>query len=217
LHQAAPQRSVPRPCVYPFLGSVDAIGFVNCYRRSAEIFAEEEQVKYFYRVVSGAVRTYKTLENGRRLITAFYVPGDAFGLETRGEHRLSGQAISASKLFLIGRSAFVARAARDSRIANQLWTHTAAELQRVQDHIRLFAMPARERVAGFLVDMAKRLSADGEVELPMVRQDIADYLGLTIETVSRSLTQLEDLEAIGIRASRHILLRNYRALVQLST
>jgi CRP-like cAMP-binding protein len=64
--------------------------------------------------------------------------------------------------------------------------------------------------------MAQRLSASDEVELPMVRQDIADYLGLTIETVSRSFTQLEELNAIEIRASRRILLRNYSALVRLS-
>ena len=215
-HQAAPQRSVPPTCVYPFLDSIEPIGFANCYPRKAKIFAEEEKAKYFYRVVSGAVRTYKALENGRRQIAAFYLPGDAFGLETRDEHTLSAEAITESKLFLIGRSALVALATRDNGIANQLWTHTAAELRRVQDHIRLFAMPARERVAGFLVDMAKRLSVDGEVELPMARQDIADYLGLTIETVSRSFTQLEDLEAIKIRESRRILLRDYSALVQLS-
>jgi CRP/FNR family nitrogen fixation transcriptional regulator len=215
-HQAAPQRSMPPTCVHPFFGSIELIGFVNSYRRCAKIFAEEEKAKYFYRVVNGAVRTYKTLENGRRQIAAFYLPGDVFGLETRDEHTLSAEAITESQLFLVGRSAIVALAARDNGIASQLWTHTAAELRRGQDHIRLFAMPSRERVAGFLVDMAKRLSVDGEVELPMARQDIADYLGLTIETVSRSFTQLDDLGAIQIRESRRILLRNYSALAQLS-
>jgi CRP-like cAMP-binding protein len=162
------------------------------------------------------VRSCKTLESGRRQIAAFYVPGDVFGLETRDEHTLSAEAIAESKLFLIRRSTLVTLAERDNDVAGQLWTHTAAELRRVQDHIRLFALPARERVAGFLVEMAQRLSASDEVELPMVRQDIADYLGLTIETVSRSFTQLEELNAIEIRASRRILLRNYAALVRLS-
>jgi CRP-like cAMP-binding protein len=78
-------------------------------------------------------------------------------------------------------------------------------------------MPARERVAGFLVQMARRLSANDEVELPMTRQDIADYLGLTIETVSRSFTKLEDLDAIKIRTSRRILFQNYSALVRLTS
>jgi CRP/FNR family nitrogen fixation transcriptional regulator len=215
-HQAAPPRSGPPTCVYPFLDSFEPMGFVNSYPRYAKIFAEEEKARYFYKVVSGAVRTYKVLENGRRQITAFYVPDDIFGLEAREEHTLSADAITESKLLLIGRSALVALAMQDNGIASQLWTHTAAELRRVQDHIRLFAMSARKRVAGFLVDMAERLSVDGEVELPMARQDIADYLGLTIETVSRSFTQLEDLEAIKIRESRRILLRNYTALVRLS-
>ena len=77
-------------------------------------------------------------------------------------------------------------------------------------------MPARERVAGFLVEMAHRFSTNGEVELPMTRQDIADYLGLTIETVSRSFTHLEDIAAIKVRTPRRIVLRNYSALVRLS-
>jgi CRP/FNR family transcriptional regulator, nitrogen fixation regulation protein len=184
--------------------------------RDAEVYGEEEQVNYFYKVVSGSVRTYKILENGRRQIAAFFMPGDIFGLETREEHTLSAEAIAGSSLFLIRRSALVALAEQDKDVAGQLWTLTAAELRRVQSHIRLFALPALGRVAGFLVEMAQRLSANDEVELPMGRQDIADYLALTIETVSRSLTQLEDLDAIKIRTSRRILLRDHSTLMRLS-
>ncbi len=191
------------------------MGFMMFYPRYAEIYGEEEQAKHVYKVISGSVRTCKILENGRRQITDFYVPGDVFGLETRGEHTMSAEAIAKSNLFLISRSALVGLAERDKDVAGQLWTLTAAELRRVQDRIRLFAMPARERVAGFLVEMAQRLSAKGEVELPMARQDIADYLALTIETVSRSFTQLECLGAIKIQTSRRILFPNYSALVRL--
>jgi CRP-like cAMP-binding protein len=216
-HQAAPQRGVPPTCAHPFLGgAIELIGFIIFYPRDAEIYGEEEQAKYFYKVVGGSVRTYKTLENGRRQIAAFYVPGDIFGLETRGEHTLSAEAIAESNLLLVKRSALIALAERDKDVAGQLWTLTAAELRRVQDHIRLFALPSRERVAGFLVEMAERLGANDEVQLPMTRQDIADYLGLTIETVSRSLTQLEHIDAIRVRTPRRILLRDYLALVRLS-
>jgi CRP/FNR family transcriptional regulator, nitrogen fixation regulation protein len=215
-HPATPQCGGRSTCAHPFLGSTELMGFLISYPRYAGIYGEEDKAEYFYKVVSGAVRTCKALESGRRQIAAFYVPGDVFGLETRDEHTLSAEAIAESKLFLIRASTLVTLAGRDNHVARQLWTHTAAELRRVQDHIRLFALPALERVAGFLVEMAQRLSASDEVELPMVRQDIADYLGLTIETVSRSFTQLEDLDIIKIRISRQILLRNYSALVRLS-
>jgi CRP/FNR family transcriptional regulator, nitrogen fixation regulation protein len=216
-HHATPQRDVPPTYARPFLGASELMGFIISYSPDAEIYGEEEQAKYFYKVVSGSVRTYKTLQNGRRHIAAFYVPGDVFGLETRGEHTLSADAVAESSLLLIKRSSLVALAKRNKDVAAQLWTLTAAELRRVQDHIRLFALPARERVAGFLVEMAQRLAADDEIELPMARQDIADYLGLTVETVSRSFTQLERLDAITVRTSRRIVLRNYFALVRLST
>lgn len=214
--RATPQSTGPSTYAHPFIGSIELMGCMISYPRYAEIYGVEDQAEYFYKVVSGAVRTCTTLENGRRQISAFYVPGDVFGLETLDEHTLSAEAIAESKLFQIRRSALVALAGRHHDVAGQLWTHTAAELRKVQEHIRLFAMPARERLAGFLVQMARRLSANDEVELPMTRQDIADYLGLTIETVSRSFTQLEDLDIIKIRISRQILLRNYSALVRLS-
>ena len=79
----------------------------------------------------------------------------------------------------------------------------------------LLIKTAQERVAGFLLEMAARAPA-GEVELPMSRQDIADYLGLTIETVSRTLTQLENSAAIAVPSSRRIVLRNQAALSRLN-
>jgi len=110
----------------------------------------------------------------------------------------------------------VALAARDNDIARQMWALTARELQRVQDHIMVLIKSAQARVAGFLLEMADRVPGGGAVELPMSRQDIADYLGLTIETVSRSLTQLEKTAAIELPTSRRIVLRNLSALNRLN-
>jgi CRP/FNR family nitrogen fixation transcriptional regulator len=215
-YRAAPQRDMPPICDRPFLDTTKLTGFINPYSQDTEVYGEKEQANYLYKVVSGAVRTYKILENGRRQIAAFYVPGDFFGFETRDQHTLSAETTAQSKLLLINRSTLVALAARDNDIASQLWALTAFELLRVQDHVLSFARPSRERVAGFLVEMAQRLSANDEVELPMKRQDIADYLGLTIETVSRSLTHLENTAAVKVRTRRRIELRNYSALVRLS-
>jgi CRP/FNR family nitrogen fixation transcriptional regulator len=97
-----------------------------------------------------------------------------------------------------------------------MWALTARELQRVQDHIMVLIKSAQERVAGFLLEMADRVPGGGAVELPMSRQDIADYLGLTIETVSRTLTQLEKTAAIELPTSRRIVLRNRSALNRLN-
>ncbi|MEI9806270.1 MAG: helix-turn-helix domain-containing protein [Pseudolabrys sp.] len=107
-------------------------------------------------------------------------------------------------------------AAREAGVARQLWAMTANELKRVQDHIMLLVKTAQERVAGFLLEMARRSPTGNEIELPMSRQDIADYLGLTIETVSRTLTQLENSAAIAVPTSRRIVLRNRAALTRMN-
>jgi len=186
------------------------------FARNAEIYGENEPAEYLYKVVSGAVRTYKVLNDGRRQIGAFYLPGDIFGLEVGDMHTFSAEAIVASKVLVIKRSVLVTLAARDNEVARKLWTMTAEELQRVQAHILLLIKTAQERVAGFLLEMAARLPVSNEVDLPMSRQDIADYLGLTIETVSRTLTQLENTAAIAVPTSRRIVLRNRAALNRLN-
>ncbi len=162
------------------------------------------------------MRTYKVLANGRRQIGAFYLAGDVFGLETNDCHAFSAEAITDAKVLVIKRSAVMSLAARDNDVTRQLLAFTGLELQRMQDHILLLIKTAQERVATFLLEMAERIETSGEVELPMSRQDIADYLGLTIETVSRTLTQLENVQAIALPTSRRIVLRNRSALKRLN-
>jgi len=133
-------------------------------------------------------------------------------LETGDEHSFSAEAISDAKILVVKRSALLALAERESEAARQLWSVTGQELRRVQDHILLLVKTAKERVGSFLLEMAKRHPGGNDVELPMSRQDIADYLGLTIETVSRTLTELENSASIKLASARHIVLRNRRAL-----
>ena len=199
-----------------FISSIELMGAPMPFGRNAEIYGENEPAEYLYKVISGTVRTYKVLNDGRRQIGAFYLPGDVFGLEIGDEHTFSAEAIIDSKVLVIKRSSVVGLAARDTEVARQLWAMTAGELQRAQDHIMLLIKTAQERVAGFLLEMAKRSAASTEVDLPMSRQDIADYLGLTIETVSRTLTQLEKGAAIAVPTSRRIVLRNRAALSRLN-
>ena len=199
-----------------FSGAIEMIGASMSYRRNEEIYGEGEPADYLYKVVSGTVRTYKILADGRRQIGAFHLPGDMFGLETGDQHAFSAEAISEAKVLVIKRSAVVALAQRDNDVARQLWTLTGRELQRVQEHVLLLIKTAQERVVGFLLEMAERARAGNEVELPMSRQDIADYLGLTIETVSRTLTHLATTAAIEVPTSRRIVLRNRAALSRLN-
>ncbi len=210
-----PVRPVP-PAPRSFHSSIDLMGAVMPFGRNAEIYGQNEPAEYVYKVISGAVRTYKVLNDGRRQIGAFYLPSDIFGLEIGDEHSFSAEAITDCKILVVKRSALVSLAQRDNDVARQLWAMTAAELQRAQDHIMLLINTAQERVAGFLLEMAKRSAAAAQVELPMSRQDIADYLGLTIETVSRTLTSLEKGDTIAVPTSRCIVLRNRAALTRLN-
>jgi CRP-like cAMP-binding protein len=198
------------------VGAIEMIGTVMSFVRNAEIYGEGEQVEFLYKVISGTVRTYKVLADGRRQIGAFYLAGDLFGFEAGDEHGFSAEAVGDSKVLVIKRSAIFALAARNSDVASQLWNLTTRELRRMQSHIMLLIKSAHERVAGFLLEMADRSPASNEFELPMSRQDIADYLGLTIETVSRTLTSLENAAAIALPSARRIVLRDRVALGKLS-
>ncbi|HXX51450.1 MAG TPA: helix-turn-helix domain-containing protein [Xanthobacteraceae bacterium] len=201
--------------VDPLGQSMNLMGATMVYPRNTEIFGENEPADYLYKVVSGSVRTYKILSDGRRQVGGFYLPGDIFGLEFADEHTLSAEAISDTKVLVVKRSTLTALAGRDASVAQQLFTLTGRELCRVQDRILLLVKSAQERVASFLLEMAERVSGNS-IELPMSRQDIADYLGLTIETVSRTLTSLECAAAIEVPTSRRIVLRNRSALSRMN-
>ena len=195
--------------------SMQLLGTTMAYSPNSEIFGENEPADYLYKVVGGSVRTYKILSDGRRQVGGFYLPGDIFGLEFADEHTLSAEAITGCKLLVVKRSALNALAGRDASVARQLFALTGHELRRVQDRILLLIKCARERVASFLLEMAERVSGNS-IDLPMSRQDIADYLGLTIETVSRTLTSLECAAAIEVPTSRRIVLRNRSALSRMN-
>ena len=206
-----------RPSV-GFGGSLTPMGVCMAFAQKAEIYAEEDPAVYLYTVATGAVRTYKLFSDGRRQIGAFYLPGDVFGIEAGANHRFSAEAITHSTITVVKRSMIEALAARDSELAHRLWLITARHLERAEEHSLLLGRKnAHERIAIFLMDMLQRHAMTQDaVELPMSRQDIADYLGLTIETVSRTLTEMAHSATIDLPSrSRRILLRNRAALARL--
>jgi CRP-like cAMP-binding protein len=198
-------------------GCIELKGAVLAFIHNEEIYGEGEPADYVYKVLHGAVRRYRLLSDGRRQIGGFYLPGDMFGLEPGEEYGSSAEAIADSSVLAIRRSTLLRSAERDSEIARSLWSLTACELRRSQDHALLLIKSARERLAAFLLDMAERLAGKGTIELPMSRQDIADYLGLTIETVSRILTQFSETCVITLVASRQIRLRDRSMLSKLNS
>ena len=211
-----PLQNRPRRETRELGGAMECAGAPMLFRRHAEIYGEGEPADYLYKVMTGVLRTCKVLADGRRQVGGFYLRGDTFGLETGAEHAYSADAITECRVLVARHSTLIARAKTDHEVAFQLLVLTGRELRRLQDHVLLLIKNAPERVAAFLLALAERSSTGNSIELPMSRQDIADHLGLTIETVSRTLSYLESLQAIELLSARRVLLRNRCALVRLS-
>ncbi|WP_020186442.1 helix-turn-helix domain-containing protein [Methylopila sp. 73B] len=190
---------------------------VRAFAKDEEIFAEGEPATRFYKVVTGAVRTYKLLSDGRRQIDAFHLPGEIFGVEAGEEHRFTAEALGEATVVAYRAYGLDALAAGDSDLARQVVSAMLNALERAQDHMLLLGRKcALEKVATFLLGLSRRLPHPGAVDLPMARIDIADHLGLTIETVSRTLTELERRGVIELPAHRRsIVLRDKAALRRL--
>ena len=192
-------------------------GTETSYSRDEDIYGECEPAEYVYQVVSGAVRTYKLLNDGRRQIDAFHLSGDIFGLDAGHAHRVTAEAIIDTSVRIMKRRTLEAIAGTDAATACELWRMTADELRRAQDHMLLLGRKnAAERVAAFLLEMDRRLSKAGMVALPMCRRDIGDYLGLTLETVSRTLSHLHDQAILSFSGARHIVLHDRARLVAMN-
>lgn len=192
-------------------GHPQTAGAQFTYRAEEEIYGEDEPAEFIYKVVSGAVRSYKLLADGRRQIGAFHLPGDLFGLEASDRHQLTAEAIVETKVVLLKRRSLDALAAQDVRIAYKLWTAAAENLRSAEQRMLLLGRKtAQERVASFLVEMDDRCGGKGMIDLPMSRRDVADYLGLTLETVSRAISQMRSSGMLRLANARHVELNRGR-------
>lgn len=188
------------------------------YNRGEEIFGEAEPAEYVYQVIDGAARSYKLLSDGRRQIGAFHLIGDIFGLENSDFHRFTAEAIVDTTVRLVKRASLACVAENNAMVARDLLNMTAANLKHAEDHMLLLGRKTSlERVAAFLLEMDHRLTAAGVMALPMCRRDIADYLGLTLETVSRALSVLEKKHFLGFfgQTQRQIILLDRPKLAEL--
>jgi CRP/FNR family nitrogen fixation transcriptional regulator len=178
------------------------------YKKGAEIFGEKEPAEYVYQIKTGAVRSYKLLSDGRRQIGAFHLVGDIFGMVNGAVHRFTAEALVDTTVRLIKRQSLDKAADSDAVVACNLLSMTSRNLEHAENHMLLLGRnTAVERVAAFLIEMDERLAPSGEMALPMSHKDVADYLGLTLETVSRVLSRLHSkgiLDLVGTTQRRRI-------------
>lgn len=167
----------------PKQGSADLPVF---YPSGAEIYAQGEKSGNLYRLEFGAVRIYRMLADGRRQISAFHLAGEIFGFEADRTHHFFAEAVSAAGISVLKMPA------SNPDLAGEMLPMALQSLVRAQEHLLVLGrQSAVERVAAFLADMFERQGGLMLIELPMSRVDIADYLGLTVETVSRVFSRLK--------------------------
>ena len=200
-HSAQPDL-VKSPCEDP-VELIRQAGQSVSIARDETLFCEGDPADAVYVVLSGTVRSSKMLPDGRRQIIGFHEAGDLIGLTLADDYLYSAEGVTAVRLRRLSHLQLEALIERQPRLRNRLFSLAAHELAAAQRQMLLLGRKtARERLCSFLIE---RLRGDGPiVELPMSRTDIADYLGLTIETVSRTLSQLR-AEGLILMATPHSL------------
>ncbi|MDJ0511943.1 MAG: helix-turn-helix domain-containing protein [Methyloceanibacter sp.] len=187
------------------------------FARNSEIFAEGEAAGYVYKIVSGVVRVSKLLPDGRRQISAFHLPGDMFGFEVDDVHHVSAEAIGPVKVIAYKWQNLLS-ATSSSSFVHELLNRTMIGLRQTQDHLLLLGRKnALERLAAFLIEMVRRTGSEQSLHLAMPRHDIADYLGLTLETVSRMFAELKDAGIIKLESARQVSVLDMPKLEAMAT
>ena len=193
-----------------------AVGTVRNFAENQEIYNAGDETALFFKLASGVVRTCTFLSDGRRQIDAFYVPGNVFGLEAGAEHGLSAETVCHSQVISYRRRDLEAFAAQSQGYSQQLFSYAMQSLARAQRHaVLLGRRSAVEKLAEFLIDWAAQSPESDVLTLEMPRRDIADYLGLTIETVSRAFAHLERKSLIELPTARQIRLKDPEGLRRL--
>lgn len=176
------------------LGNVQPATF---FPAGSEIYAQGEKCGNLYQVEFGAVRIYRLLSDGRRQISAFHLAGEMFGFEADKSHHFFAEAICGTGIHILRPSA--------SHVVPEILPMALQSLVRAQEQLLVLGRQnAVERVAAFFLEMSERQGGLRQIELPMSRLDIADYLGLTIETVSRVFSKLRLKGVIRLTSLRNV-------------
>lgn len=196
------------------------IGSVLTVPHDRIVMAEGDSADYVFSILSGTLRSTQLLPDGRRYIADFLMPGSLFGYADEGLYRRTVETVSKAMLVRYSRMHFDALVMENPQVEHRLLALMRTKLSIANDHMLLLSRKnAVERLATFLLEMAERLPERTKIiqfRLPMPRIDIADYLGLTTETVSRVFTQFEKCGFIELRSSRRIVLLRHNVLAALS-
>ncbi len=201
-HESHPQKASHRPEIRSRVLEESLSQAAERRLESKEhVFCEGDPRTHVYRVEDGVIAIYKTLFDGRRRIIDFAYPGDFIGLGVLGEHIMSAQATCAAKVRCLSASALERLAETDASLALKLYKSVCQDLVAARSLlVTVGQRSAVERMAAFLLALHRRAGDDAKdiVRLAMRRSDIADLLGLTIETVSRTLTKLREMGVIAV-------------------
>jgi CRP/FNR family nitrogen fixation transcriptional regulator len=190
------------------------------FRRNETIVGQSDRAGQVYRIVDGAVRLCRHMPDGRRSIVGFLLPGDLMGLAECPDQSVASEAVTEVTLISYPRMLFDRLAKESEEVREHLLNHLSANLLMAQQHMFVLGcQKAKERIASFFLRLADRLDiSPGErMDLPMSRQDIADHLGLTIETVCRGITALRSEGAIQVPTAHQVVLQNMAVLRALAT
>jgi CRP/FNR family nitrogen fixation transcriptional regulator len=198
------KRERPRPGHLHSVWSNDACWKAASYNKHEAIYREGQAAKLIYKVIDGAVITYKHLSDGRRQIGAFHLVGDIFGMENGEHYRFSAEAIANTMVGVMKSDSLEQIARSDQAVFRDILEMATANLQHAEDRLLLLGRQnSLGRVAAFLCEMHHRMPTGHAMALPMTRHDIADYLGITIETVSRALSELQDRGLLKFEGASH--------------
>lgn len=171
---------------------------VTLHTPEAEIYAQGEKSGTLYRIEFGAVRIYRLMSDGRRQVVAFHIAGETFGFEGGRVHSFFAECIVSTGLTTVDVDG-------DGRYSTDLMELALKEMVRAQEHLLVVGKQcALEKLAVFLIDLAERQGECDRIDIPMTRTDIGDYLGMTIETVSRNLSKLKAEGVVRLKSSRSI-------------
>jgi len=197
--------------------ALDKAGTVLTVKRGETVFYEGDEADCYFKVVSGAVRSCRLLADGRRHIGAFFFAGDFIGINDEDSHLFTAEAVGDTMLIRYSRRSFDTLLWEKPELGRCLLRMVCHGLTAAHEQMLLLGRKtAQEKIASFLLMMADRGGEADHLVLPMTRADIGDYLGLTIETVSRAISQLKAQKVIALKSASEMAILNREALEELA-
>ena len=194
---------------------MEQTGTVVRFARNDTIYAKGDEARYSYKVIEGAVRLSRIFADGRRQIVNFFLPDENFGIELAHDYSATAEAVGEVVALRCPRVCIAQMTELDPDINQKRLAMFSKSLEAAERHVAMLGhQSAKERVASFFMALEMQRAGEGmnTLELPLSRQDIADYLGLTIETTCRALSELKRQNIITTPSRRRILIRDLEGL-----